>query len=61
MIPDMTFHLLEKHVKNVCKEKNIENKVECVLKSQSRTWYEDFQSPNYVAATRAIIQVFIFF
>lgn len=57
MIPLKTFRLLENHVKNVCEEKNIQNKVECVLKSQSRPWYEDFMSPNYVAATRAVIQV----
>lgn len=45
------------YVKDICAKEKLGSKVECCLLSATRPWLEDIRSPNYVAATRATIQV----
>lgn len=60
MIVERIINLITKHVKNICKELNIQNNVECKVLSATRPWLEDITSHNYQAARRATIQVITF-
>ncbi|KRT84206.1 hypothetical protein AMK59_1814, partial [Oryctes borbonicus] len=58
MIADRIVNLTTKHIKNICKDMNITNKVDLKVKSATRPWLEDITSPNYQAARRATIQIY---
>ncbi|KAI4461415.1 beta-ala-his dipeptidase [Holotrichia oblita] len=51
-------NIMTKHVKNICKDLNITNKVDLKVLSSTRPWLEDITSANYQAARRATIQIY---
>lgn len=59
-IPERLDNIMRKLIKKKVREFNIQNKIEHQIACATRPWVQDFRSPNYIAATRATIQVYIF-
>ncbi|KAF7273865.1 hypothetical protein GWI33_013443 [Rhynchophorus ferrugineus] len=57
-VVDKVEKITKNHVKNVTKELQLENEVECELVASKRPWFENFQLPCYNAAKRAYMQIY---
>ncbi|CAH1155802.1 unnamed protein product [Phaedon cochleariae] len=57
-VVDRAERLIKQQFQTSAKKLNIENKVTCKMVASTRPWFENYRSPSFAAARKAIIQIY---